>query len=391
MGQVNEGDGFQISLSDADDVAADMAAGLEYAFDCGSGYGPVGPASSRACPATKDDGEKLVHGKVLDKDGGVREVDGTVTVRNVAPTITKVTGTDVLVGPLAFGSSIFTTEFTDPASTDTWSADFKYSDDALESVSPFVTGQEVKHKFMTAGCSKSATVTVTDDDGGVSESKTASINAGTGSFLPPLADQPVADKLKNGQVLPVKVKITDCKGVAVTTLTPTITMSSGDLTTGVEDNVTQSIQVGSVSSADTGNVMRLADGFYMYNLRVNCPEQRPQQAVHDHHLSVRHGDREAVAAAQDRRYEVGYGRIGARVTRAQIFLLFGGEHDRRRESRGHLVPTVDSCCPCSHSAFQTGPGGTFRRLNSRTPARDTSGHCERRLRYRRSSARLLCT
>jgi hypothetical protein len=281
-GPVNEGESFQISLSNVDDVSpVDRAADFEYAFDCGSGFGSFSTTSSRSCPPTDDNGSKPVSGKVRDKDGGVRQYDGTVTVKNVAPTITSFTGTDTLVGPLAFGASIFTTEFTDPASADTWFADLSYSDNVLERVpvtgTGFVSGQEVKHKFTTAGCAKSATVTVTDDDGGVSNPKTATVDVGTGAFLPPLTDQPVADKLKNGQVLPVKVRITDCDGSSVTNLSPTITLNKGDLTTDVADNTTQTIQVSSVSAADSGNIMRSVDGSYIYNLRVSLPTSELNQ------------------------------------------------------------------------------------------------------------------
>jgi hypothetical protein len=87
-GPVDEGSSFTLSLSDADDVSSvDVAAGFEYAFDCGEGYGEFGGEASAQCP-TSDDGERQVGAKIRDKDGGVREYSGTVTVANVAPTLT---------------------------------------------------------------------------------------------------------------------------------------------------------------------------------------------------------------------------------------------------------------------------------------------------------------
>jgi hypothetical protein len=111
-------------------------------------------------------------------------------------------------------------------------------------------------------------VRVTDDNTGVSDPMTATVSVGTGAFLAPLANQPVSDKLKNGQVLPVKVRIADCNGTPVMNLTPTIKLIKGDLTS-VADDSAQVISITSVSAADSGTAMRAADGFYIYNLRVN--------------------------------------------------------------------------------------------------------------------------
>jgi hypothetical protein len=62
-----------------DPSAADTSAGLEYAFDCGSGYGAFGDAASASCPTTEL-GVSSVGAKVRDKDGGVSEYRGTVSV-----------------------------------------------------------------------------------------------------------------------------------------------------------------------------------------------------------------------------------------------------------------------------------------------------------------------
>jgi hypothetical protein len=123
------------------------------------------------------------------------------------------------------------------------------------------------NRTFAAGCNRTATVRVTDDDGG-SDTKSTSVDVGTAGWMPPLTDQPVSDKLRNGQVLPVKVRIADCNGVPVTGLAPVIQLVKGDQT-AVNDDGAQVISISSVSSADSGTTMRSADGFYLYNLRVS--------------------------------------------------------------------------------------------------------------------------
>jgi endonuclease/exonuclease/phosphatase family metal-dependent hydrolase len=71
---------FTLSLtSPSDPSAADTAAGFQYAFDCGSGYGSFGTASTASCPTT-DVGTRNVAAKIRDKDGGVTEYTASVAV-----------------------------------------------------------------------------------------------------------------------------------------------------------------------------------------------------------------------------------------------------------------------------------------------------------------------
>jgi len=379
-GPVDEGSSFGVSLTDPHDVPADEAAGFTYRFDCGNGSGypaSYSAASSASCP-TSDNGTRTVKGEIRDKDGGVREYTASVSVRNVAPTVTaaanqsgsegsavsfdlgsfsdpgadspwavdvnwgdasahttfsvtskgalgskshtyadngsysvtvKVTdkdggsdskpftatianvgptitsfkGTDYLYGPNSFVSngpptSTFTTLFTDPGA-DAWSAFFTWADGnpLSQTVSPFVSGQQVTHAFASAGC-KAATVKVTDDDGGFDTASTT-VRIGTGEFLPPMTNQPVTDKLKNGQVLPVKIRVTDCNGVAVTNLAPEIKLMKGDLTP-IYDEGTDTIVPPSVSAADTTGVMRSnGDGTYIYNMKVQLPSLNTDYTV----------------------------------------------------------------------------------------------------------------
>ncbi|HEV8452363.1 MAG TPA: PKD domain-containing protein [Gaiellales bacterium] len=277
-GPVSEGTSFHLSLSDPSDPSgADTAAGFTYAFNCGSGYGSFASAAGATCPTT-DNGTRNVAAKIRDKDGGITEYTATVSVTNVAPTITGFTGTGSFVGPLTTMPSTFTTVFTDPGTADTWTSLFTWNDGtAAQTVNPFTTGQTQTHIFATAGCSKTVTVKVSDDDGGF-DTKSTTVSVGTASFMAPMTNQPVTNKLKNGQVLPVKVQILDCNGQPVTGLSPAIRLVAGDQTTVTDDSVTP-ITPDSVSSADTTGVMRYSDGAYMYNLSVNLPKLNTDYTV----------------------------------------------------------------------------------------------------------------
>ncbi|MFL5806162.1 MAG: OmpL47-type beta-barrel domain-containing protein [Roseiflexaceae bacterium] len=85
---VNEGAPFALSLDGSSDPSSvDTAVGLQYAFDCGGGYGAFGASKTVSC-TPPDNGTPTVKGKVKDKDGGVSEYSTSVTVSNVAPTAT---------------------------------------------------------------------------------------------------------------------------------------------------------------------------------------------------------------------------------------------------------------------------------------------------------------
>jgi hypothetical protein len=273
-GPVDEGSSFTISLADASDPSSvDTAAGFQYAFNCGSGYAAYGSATSRSCPTT-DNGARAVKGKIKDKDGGEREYTGSVTVNNVAPIITNVTASNTFAGPLVFMTSSISTFFTDPGSADTWTNLLNFSDGGTESgTSPTAQGGDaykftLTHNFATSGC-KTVMSKVTDDDGGYHTFGPTPVNVGSGQFLPPVTNTPVTNKLKNGQVLPVKIKLTDCTGAPITNLSPAIVLKKGDMTVFNDDSVV-AITPGSVSGADTTGVMRSSgDGSYIYNMSVN--------------------------------------------------------------------------------------------------------------------------
>jgi PKD domain len=70
---------FQLRLTDPVDPSPADAAGLQYAFDCGSGYGPFTTTPQRSCTPTST-GPLAVGGQIRDDDGGVTEYRATVNV-----------------------------------------------------------------------------------------------------------------------------------------------------------------------------------------------------------------------------------------------------------------------------------------------------------------------
>ena len=227
--------------------------------------------------------------RIIDKDDGYSEYTTTVTVNNVRPDILTFTGTSTgLSGPLAFAPSTFSGTFKDPGLVDypwavTWSWDGVADGTADQSVGgngsdthPF--GPQT-HTYTTASCSHTATVKITDKDGGF-DTETTTIEVGTGVFLPPMTHQPVTNKLKNKQVLPVKVQITNCSGAGMNGLTPAIRLIEGDQT-AVPDDGSVAIAPTSVSNADTNGQMRSSgsDGSYIYNMNVNLPKLNTDYTV----------------------------------------------------------------------------------------------------------------
>ncbi len=207
----------------------------------------------------------------------------TLTVGNVAPVPTWTSYSNILYGPLVFGlTGTWSGSFTDPGDDAPWTATFAWNGVNDPGQTKTFTSSDPKTfsarpNFGSAGCQLTGKVTVTEAEGPFG-TDTKTVNVGSGEFLPPMTNQPVTDKLKNGQVLPVKVRIADCNGNPISGLSPKIELKLGDLTTEVADNTVAPIDITNASSADTSGFMRAVDGSYMYNLRINVPTNTLNQA-----------------------------------------------------------------------------------------------------------------
>lgn len=162
---VDEGSSFTLALTSPNDASSDdVAAGFTYAFDCddGAGYGSFTSTASKTC-STTDNGTRNVKAKLKDKDGGVGEYSGTVTVENVAPEATF-----TAESPVNEGSSfqLELSDVQDPSSDDV-AAGFTYAFNCGSGYDGFGSSS-------TASCTtddngvRSVGGKVKDKDGGVS-------------------------------------------------------------------------------------------------------------------------------------------------------------------------------------------------------------------------------
>ncbi|MDQ6717586.1 MAG: lamin tail domain-containing protein [Gemmatimonadota bacterium] len=120
-GTVSEGTPFTLKMNNGTDSPADMAAGLEYRFDCGAGFGGWGSSTTVTCP-TVDNGDAAVGGEVRDRQGAASAYSGTVSITSVAPTGTFSSAVSVNEGSTY---NLTITDATDPSSADV-AAGFNY-------------------------------------------------------------------------------------------------------------------------------------------------------------------------------------------------------------------------------------------------------------------------
>jgi len=189
-----------------------------------------------------------------------------VNVSNVAPAVAAPT---VSVNAVTGLVSLLTT-FTDPAGThDSYTGSFSVNG---SSMAGSVSGTSMSgSKTLAPGCyAIDATGSVTDNDGGTGSSATthtSGVDVYVSSFLSPIRDD-TRNLAKYGNVVPIKVSLaSQCTpGTTVTNVPLFLTLVQGDAT--LDDSVNDSTTpvVESVSSADSGTAMRVADGKYIYNL-----------------------------------------------------------------------------------------------------------------------------
>jgi hypothetical protein len=177
--QVVVGDSIGLALTGVQDVPADLV-GLEYAFDCGAGYGSFTAGASASCP-TSELGTRTVRGKVRDKDGGEYEAMASVSIvltlvitptATATPTVTPTASptapatppTPTTIGALAW---YFAEGWTGPGFDEYLTIQNPNASAASVRITYYLTGSPpVVKTFSVAGNSRD-TVTVHDDGRGV--------------------------------------------------------------------------------------------------------------------------------------------------------------------------------------------------------------------------------
>ena len=195
----------------------------------------------------------------------------SVTVANANPALSNPVFT---YNPFT-GSASARINFSDPGWPDTHTAVFNWagSTDAgtpslIEHAPPDATGRfSSSHEFGPGCITGAVTVTVTDDDGGSATYTFAP--AGTLARYSAVWQAPVKDGMRNvvkqGNVIPLKIRVTDCLGNSVVGKTLTVGVTEGvvyadDITDGTVILPTESV------GSHTDGIMRYVDSHYMYNL-----------------------------------------------------------------------------------------------------------------------------
>jgi hypothetical protein len=237
-----------------------------------STYATAGTASSTTC-AFADNGFYTVKGRILDKDSGYTDYSATVVVNNALPavsalTLTGGTGTACIGG----NQTSLTFSFSDAGANDyPWAMYIDWGDGSHTMASTNTQGAQGPFTHTYGPGVFTVTVKVTDKDGGYG---TSSSSTGAVSHLYTASGvlQPVNDTqahqdpsiFKYGSTIPVKIRVTDCTGAAVSGLSPQIAVkktAGSSPPTGIDETIL------STSGADTGTAMRYdGAGQYIYNL-----------------------------------------------------------------------------------------------------------------------------
>jgi hypothetical protein len=213
--------------------------------------------------STTDDAAGTVVVQATDGEHAAATASFAWTAANVAPTVSPVVATRTNACAVSVSAS-----FTDPGSADTHSAAIAWGDGTTTTVDPASSAVTGAHTY-TANGTYTVGLTVTDDDGGQDSASASFATQNTSSaLLQPINAGGKQSVFKLGSTVPLKITVTGCDGAAVTTLTPTVSLTKVDGTTDAQVNETTVDAV-----ATNGQQMRWSDTQYVYNLSTKLSQQ----------------------------------------------------------------------------------------------------------------------
>ena len=259
---VNEGSNINISLTGVVDPGSGDTHEFRFSCDNGATWTDWGTTSTYAC-STTDNGTRIVKGEVRDDDDGSNSYSASVTVNNVAPTLStlSISGS----GLACVGGNAVTIDFTfaDPGA-DTFTGSIAWGDGS--SIASF-TSSPVSASHTYAAGTYVISVSVSDDDGGQdTDTGGVSLLYNVSGVLQPVNNTQAKQDpsvFKYGSTIPVKIQVTDCHGVPVSGLAPQISVkkiAGSTPPTGIDETIS------STSGADSGTTMRWSESQYIYNL-----------------------------------------------------------------------------------------------------------------------------
>lgn len=233
--------------------------------DAGTSCSLDNAAVSQPNVTCTDDGIYDVTLTVTDDDGATDDDATTLTLTNANPTFN--TGQPAFAAAsVTCGANNATLNFgfTDLGSNDTHSASVNWGDG---SPAEAASGTSATHTYNSGG-PYTASVTVTDDDGGstgaVNSTNTLIVEYNLSSILQPVNDTRNGQSIslfKYGSTVPTKVNITDCNGAHPSNLDVKVFYAkiSADAPAGGAEEAAVS------TVPDQGNNMRFSDPIYIFN------------------------------------------------------------------------------------------------------------------------------
>lgn len=193
------------------------------------------------------------------------------TAINVAPVVGTVT-----TSATGACSASVSAPFTDQGGADTHLASIDWGDGNSDSVgetylvNPATSPVTGSHTYTTNG-TYTVGVTVTDDDTGTDSEDAASdfeTKNVASDIMQPINAAGTRSVFRLGSTIPVKITVTGCDGLAVTSLTPLVTLYKLDGVPNPGD-----LEVATTTVATNGLNMRWSDTQYIYNLSTKLSQQ----------------------------------------------------------------------------------------------------------------------